>query len=49
MKSRTCEGAKTRGVWTKYNTKTFETVLGTFTIDPQQVAVMGRLSIRFDH
>ena len=37
------------GVWTKYNTKTFETVLGTFTIDPQQVAVMGRLSIRFDH
>ena len=29
--------------------KAFDTVLGTFTIDPQQLAVMGRLSIRFDH
>ena len=37
------------GVWTKYNSKTFDTFLGTFTIDPQQLAVMGRLSIRFDH
>ena len=37
------------GLWTKYNTKTFDTFLGTFTIDPQQVVVMGRLSFRFDH
>jgi hypothetical protein len=37
------------GVWTKYDSKTFDTFLGTFTIDPQQLAVMGRLSIRFDH
>ena len=35
------------GVWTKYDSKSLDA--GTFTIDPQQLAVMGRLSIRFDH
>jgi hypothetical protein len=38
------------GVWTKYDSKAFETLLlGPLTIDPQQLAVMGRLSVRFDH
>jgi hypothetical protein len=37
-------------VWTKYDSKAFETLLlGPLTIDPQQLAVMGRLSVRFDH
>jgi hypothetical protein len=35
------------GVWTKYDSKSFDA--GLITLDPQQVAVMGRLSIRFDH
>ena len=35
------------GVWTKFNSESIG--LGTVTIDPQQLAVMGRLSIRFDH
>ena len=35
------------GVWTKFNSESIG--LGTVTIDPQQLAVMGRQSIRFDH
>jgi hypothetical protein len=35
------------GVWTKYDSKSFDA--GLITLDSQQLAVMGRLSIRFDH
>jgi len=35
------------GVWTKYDSKSFDA--GLIMLDSQQLAVMGRLSIRFDH
>jgi len=36
------------GVWTKFNSESIESGLGTIKIDPEQLSVMGRLSVRFD-
>jgi len=36
------------GVWTKFSSESIDTGLGVVTLDPQQLSVMGRLSVRFD-
>ena len=36
------------GVWTKFNSESIESGLGTIKIEPDQLSVMGRLSVRFD-
>ena len=37
------------GVWTKFNSESIKSGLGTIKLDPDQLSVMGRLSVRFDN